>query len=292
MKFKNLRLKLKVFKLKRFLGGGGRKRESENGKKKPSWMVPVSHGYHVVEEKDRSVVRTGESNELDSQVDSVVVQREQIGEHELWFFGLFHPVIGDGVTKYIQSHLFHSKHPTEISRTSKEAIKKAYTSTRAKIRRTKKPEEMRRVGSTSAIVIDSENLVIANMGDYRAVVCKEGEAYQITTRHQLATKRHWSRKFIPVGAMWIPKVHIIASESGTAVATKSSEVIVGSERIDTDTEFVILASTGIWEVMKHQEAVNLIRQIEDPKEAAKCLAKEALARMSTRNISCLVIRFD
>lgn len=44
--------------------------------------------------------------------------------------------------------------------------------------------------------------------------------------------------------------------------------------------------------MKHQEAVNLIRHIEDPQEAAECLAKEALIRMSKKNISCLIIRFD
>jgi len=44
--------------------------------------------------------------------------------------------------------------------------------------------------------------------------------------------------------------------------------------------------------MKNQEAVNLIRHIEDPQEAAECLAKEALIRMSRSKISCLVIRFD
>jgi len=46
------------------------------------------------------------------------------------------------------------------------------------------------------------------------------------------------------------------------------------------------------QVMKNQEAVNLIRHIEDPQEAADCLAKEALIRMSRSKISCLVIRFD
>lgn len=44
--------------------------------------------------------------------------------------------------------------------------------------------------------------------------------------------------------------------------------------------------------MKNQEAINLIRHIEDPKEAAKCLAKEALNRISKNSISCVVIRFD
>jgi len=44
--------------------------------------------------------------------------------------------------------------------------------------------------------------------------------------------------------------------------------------------------------MNNQEAVNLIGHLEDPQEAAECLAKEALTRMSKSNISCIVIRFD
>lgn len=49
---------------------------------------------------------------------------------------------------------------------------------------------------------------------------------------------------------------------------------------------------NVVQVMKNQEAVSLIGHIEDPQEAAECLAKEALTRMSRSNISCLVIRFD
>lgn len=46
------------------------------------------------------------------------------------------------------------------------------------------------------------------------------------------------------------------------------------------------------QVMQNQEAVNLIRHLEDPKEAAGCLAKEALNRMSKSSIACLIIHFD
>ena len=45
------------------------------------------------------------------------------------------------------------------------------------------------------------------------------------------------------------------------------------------------------QVMKNQEAINLIRHMEDPQEAAKCLANEALNRISKSEISCIVIRF-
>lgn len=46
------------------------------------------------------------------------------------------------------------------------------------------------------------------------------------------------------------------------------------------------------QVMRNQEAVDLIRHIDDPQEAAECLTREALTRMSRSSISCLVIRFD
>ncbi|KAK9288020.1 hypothetical protein L1049_016465 [Liquidambar formosana] len=227
---------------------------------------------------------------------SVVVQREQMEEVELWFFGVFDSRIGDGVTKHMQSHLFDRKiKESQITRKSKDAMRKAYLGARAKVRETEKAEEAWKVGSASVMVINGERLVIANMGDFRAVVCRDGVAHQISRRHQQTGKRHWSHKLIP-GAIRIPKVRILACDSGNAAAgtkpSKSSELLVGTERIDSDTEFIILASTGVWEVMKNQEAVNLIGHLEDPQEAAECLAKEALTRMSRSNISCLIIRFD
>lgn len=41
-----------------------------------------------------------------------------------------------------------------------------------------------------------------------------------------------------------------------------------------------------------QEAVDLIRPIQDPQEASKKLVDYALARFSTDNLSCMVVRFD
>ncbi|CAL5413598.1 unnamed protein product [Camellia sinensis] len=241
MWFKDLHLKLKAFRVRRFFNGdvsGNGKRETEF-RKRPSWMVLGSHGYLVV---DDHCEFNGEPN-LNSNSDSVVVQKEQIEDLELWYFEVSNAKIGDSVTKYMQSHLFD-----------------------------KKPK---------AAIINGERHVMANMGEYRAVVCRDGEAHPISWRQQQGTKRHWSLRFI-LGVVRMSKVR----------TSKSSEVVVGDERIDSDTEFVILASNGICEMMKHQEAVNLIRHMEDPQEVAECLAREALTRMCRSNISCLVIHFD
>lgn len=46
-----------------------------------------------------------------------------------------------------------------------------------------------------------------------------------------------------------------------------------------------------WQVMKNQEAVDLVKPIKDPQAAAKRLTAEALAKESKDDISCIVIRF-
>ncbi|KAJ8547219.1 hypothetical protein K7X08_010805 [Anisodus acutangulus] len=164
---------------------------------------------------------------------------------------------------YMQTHLFDNNlNESQMRKKSKETLKKAHVHAKAKIRETEKLENTWKMGSASAIVINRERETIAE------------------------SVLFW---FVSV-------VRRIASDSGKGAGadkpSKSSELVVGSEKIDRDTEFVILASPGIWEVMKQQEAVNLIRHLEDPQEAAECVAKEAITRMSKTNVSCLIIRFE
>ncbi|XP_030507346.2 putative protein phosphatase 2C-like protein 44 [Cannabis sativa] len=285
MALKDLPFKLKGFRLKRLpLGEVNKKKKKKREVRicKPSWMTPISHGYHVVESTQS--IRVGSD---ESEADSVVVQREQFDQLEVWFFGVSDAKIGDGVNNYIQSH-FMDKKPKEIRRRSKETMKKAYMGVRGKMRETiQKTEERAKAGSVSVMVINGDKLVIGNIGEYKAVVCKNGVARYMNPQHKhfSSPKPHWSGRFL--------SVRMLSCHSGNnTMQSKSSEVLVGVERVDSDTEFVILASTGIWEAMKPQEAVNLTRHLEDPQEAAECLAKEAITRMSKTNISCLIIRFD
>lgn len=48
----------------------------------------------------------------------------------------------------------------------------------------------------------------------------------------------------------------------------------------------------LWDVCSDQEAVELVRTIQDPQAASKALVEHALARFSTDNLSCMVVRFD
>lgn len=69
-------------------------------------MMPgVSHGYHVVEDNKNS------------PFDKVVAQREDIEEHELWFFGVFDSTTADGVSHYLQTHFFDKNKLKEVTNT-------------------------------------------------------------------------------------------------------------------------------------------------------------------------------
>src|ERR1051326_7681790 len=48
----------------------------------------------------------------------------------------------------------------------------------------------------------------------------------------------------------------------------------------------------LWDVCSDQEAVDLVRHIQDPQVASKTLVDHALARFSTDNLSCMIVRFD
>ncbi|KAK9724290.1 hypothetical protein RND81_05G061200 [Saponaria officinalis] len=257
------------------------KRGCENVKKQ-SWMTPVTHGYYLVEDRSWETEPNGIQ-----QPDSLVVQREEIENLEIWFYSLSDFGIGDTISSYMQSHLFGKQlKENQIRSRSKETLKKAYLNAKAKVESV--------ASAASVIVVNGEKLVMAQMGGYRTILCRDGIAHQLRAKHHYRGKMNWPHKLIS-GAMRIPKVHIQGCQSRRESSRKqnnSTELITVTDKVDSDTEFLIIASSGVFQVMRNQEAVDLIRHIDDPQEAAECLAREALTRMSRSSISCLVIRFD
>ena len=61
-------------------------------------MRPMAYGYQVVE---HNMARDGSDY-------SVVAQREEMDQIELWYFGIFDALIGDKVTNYMQSYFFYA----------------------------------------------------------------------------------------------------------------------------------------------------------------------------------------
>jgi protein phosphatase PTC1 len=57
-------------------------------------------------------------------------------------------------------------------------------------------------------------------------------------------------------------------------------------------EFIIIACDGLWDVCTDEKAVQLVRDVKDPRQAAQVLVNHALDNFSTDNLTCMVVRLD
>lgn len=105
--------------------------------------------------------------------------------HELGLFAIFDGHLGDSVPAYLQKNLFTNILGEEEFWTHPDrAISKAYDKTDKAI--LSHTPDLGRGGSTAvtAILINGTKLWVANVGDSRAVVAKDGEAIQLTVEHE------------------------------------------------------------------------------------------------------------
>ncbi|XP_073302075.1 probable protein phosphatase 2C 39 [Primulina huaijiensis] len=263
--------------------------EPDAGKGKSKMSKHITHGYHMVEGKSAHTME-----------DYVFAQFKQVGDNELGLFAVFDGHLSHQVPIYLKSHLFNNilKEPDFWSDTEK-AIRRAYRITDGNI--LEKSHDLGKGGSTAvtAILINCEKLFVANVGDSRAVICKDGKAKQLSIDHEPGKERENIENrggFVLKYPGDVPRVDgqlAVARAFGDKKLKDhlSSEPDITVELIEDDTEFVILASDGIWKVMSNQEAVDCIRNIKDAKAAAKRLNEEALNRKSTDDISCIIVRF-
>ncbi|RVX09287.1 putative protein phosphatase 2C 58 [Vitis vinifera] len=265
---------------------------ADTGKGKSKMSKHITHGFHLVK---------GKSNH--EMEDCLVSEFKQVEDHELGLFGIFDGHLGHDVSNYLKTHLFDNilkefglflgsislvtccKQHTFWTETEN-AIKRAYRKTDIEI--LDKSLYLGRGGSTAvtAILINGERLVVANVGDSRAVICKNGEAKQLSVDHEPSKERTMIERrggFVSNLPGDVPRVDgqlAVARAFGdkSLKLHLSSEPDVAVEPITTGTECIILASDGLWKVMSNQEAVDCIKHIKDAQSAAKRLTDEALSK--------------
>lgn len=274
-------------KMKEKVGLGS---SADSGKGKSKMDKHITHGYHLVKGKSSHPME-----------DYVFAQFKQVGEHELGLFAIYDGHLSHEIPDYLCSHLFENilKEPDFWTETET-AIRRGYRITDTDI--LEKKIDLGKGGSTAvtAILIDCQKLVVANVGDSRAVVCKNGVAKQLSVDHEPSMEKESIESkggFVSNFPGDVPRVDgqlAVARAFGdkSLKIHLSSEPHVEVEMIDDGTDCIILASDGLWKVMSNQEAADAIKHIKDARAAAKHLTEEALARGSRDDISCVVVRFQ
>ncbi|ERN07416.1 hypothetical protein AMTRI_Chr12g241640 [Amborella trichopoda] len=216
-------------------------------------------------------------------------------------FGVFDGHGGAQAAEYVKQNLFSNliTHPKFFSDT-KSAIADAYNHTDSEFLKID-DNYQRDAGSTaSTAVLVGDRLVVANVGDSRAVICRDGNAVAVSRDHKPDQSDERQRienagGFVMWAGTWrVGGVLAVSRAFGDKLLKQYvvADPEIKEEVIDNSLEFLILASDGLWDVVTNEEAVSMIKSIEDPEEASKRLTQEAYRRGSGDNITCIVVRFE
>ncbi|WEW61123.1 mgpp2cl-1, protein phosphatase 2C-like protein 1 [Emydomyces testavorans] len=141
-------------------------------------------------------------------------------------------------------------------------------------------------------------LYTANVGDARIILCRNGKALRLSYDHKGSDENEGMRITNAGGLILNNRVNGVLAVTRALGDSYMKDLVTGhpftTETViqpETD-EFLILACDGLWDVCSDQEAVDLVRDTDDPQEASKILVDHALSRFSTDNLSCMVVRFD
>ncbi|KAK0257407.1 mgpp2cl-1, protein phosphatase 2C-like protein 1 [Friedmanniomyces endolithicus] len=141
-------------------------------------------------------------------------------------------------------------------------------------------------------------LYTANVGDARIVLCRNGKALRLSYDHKGSDENEGKRIAGAGGLILNNRVNGVLAVTRALGDAYMKDLVTGhpytTETViqpDID-ECMILACDGLWDVCSDQEAVDLIRTTQDPQYASRQLVEHALARFSTDNLSCMVVRFD
>ena len=151
------------------------------------------------------------------------------------------------------------------------------------------------VGTTAVLVIvDGMTLTVANVGDSRCVLCRDGKAIRLTVDH---------KPDLPEEAAFIRSKGGVVRDgrvSGMlAVSRALGDGFLGDavnstphiRRVDLtpDDAFIILACDGVWDVITDQDACDIVASEIDPLIAARKLRDTAFEKRSFDNISVIVV---
>ncbi|KDO20865.1 hypothetical protein SPRG_14096 [Saprolegnia parasitica CBS 223.65] len=162
-------------------------------------------------------------------------------------------------------------------------------------------------------------LILANVGDCRAVLCRNGKALALTQDHKPSRPDEAARIKRAGGYVGaVQGISRVCSAAGAGVSLNSRErttylsvsrsfgdraLKVPSNIVCADPEvrvvsieptdtFLVLACDGIWDVLSNQDVVDIgLEHFGHPKRAADAIVKRAYAAQSKDNLSAIVVYF-
>ena len=143
----------------------------------------------------------------------------------------------------------------------------------------------------------SRVVYIANLGDTRAILSKNGLAERMTYDHrgtdQSEIERVKSVGGIVVdgrvgGVLAITRAFGDHSLKGKGVIAKP---YIKKHVLRQSDKYMVIASDGVWDSMEDQDAINFCKEDASTKDIARAIVKASIDKGSKDNTSCLVMKF-
>jgi protein phosphatase 1L len=142
----------------------------------------------------------------------------------------------------------------------------------------------------SICVLVGNRLVVANVGDSRAVICAHGEAIALSTDQASYRAPTNIEGDVVRYNYWTVRGGSGASDA-FGVQQLWQYVVTKPEiqryTIEEGVDFL----AGLWSVVSNQDAVSMVESIPDAENAANRLVEEACHRGSLDDVTCVVVRF-
>ncbi|CAI4058425.1 hypothetical protein N7582_001104 [Saccharomyces uvarum] len=137
-------------------------------------------------------------------------------------------------------------------------------------------------------------LYTANVGDSRIVLFRNGNSIRLTYDHKASDSLEMQRVEQAGGLIMKSRVNGMLAVTRSLGDKFFDTLVVGSPfttsvEITSEDKFLILACDGLWDVIDDQDACELIKDIDEPNEAAKVLVRYALENGTTDNVTVMVV---
>jgi len=153
-------------------------------------------------------------------------------------------------------------------------------------------------GTTACVgLVQGTKLTVANVGDTRAVLCRGGKAIRLSFDHKPKVPSEKERIEKLGGFVAMGRVNAVLAVSRALGDSQvdnlvTAEPYVSVTQLLPEDEFLIIACDGVWDILEDQNAVDVIRNMENNKDAvlaAEELRNNAFNGGSNDNISVVVI---
>ncbi|KAF7052809.1 hypothetical protein CFC21_060850 [Triticum aestivum] len=320
-------------------GGGGAAQQVESAKKtargarkRPSMLVipvapeavEVAAGWGtVVADKEAEVEVEGEGFCLASRrgarhamEDAYGVIAQKVGgDSQLAFYGVYDGHGGRAAVDFVSDHLGKNVVAAVLATTTEEAleaepsswsttdavsaaIRAAYLATDSEL-----VKQGLRGGSCAATALVKDgDIYVANLGDCRAVMCRDGVATAVTSDHTAAREDERSRiessgGYVSCGSNGVWRVQdclAVSRAFGDADLKRwvISEPEIRRLPLTAGCEFLVLASDGLWNKVSNQEAVDAVSRSSAGRDSTGCckeLVDMARCRGSRDDITVMVV---